>query len=221
MAINYRRACEAGLVNVEDNCCYTLVQQLRAAISGLTFMPIRSVQGTDFMQLHPEFKKMTCPFTGDQLVLVPALKPDIAILHAHYADHHGNLRIEGPPVTDILFAKASAKVIVTVEEIIPHEELAEKGITIPYFYVTAISEVAYGAHPTSCYPLYAYDREHTACYYQAAKYSEDRFREDYLNPFVFGCKDNDTYLEAIGDKARLARLEQWDDGMEQWMNLYE
>lgn len=221
MAINYRRACEAGLIKVEDNCCYTLVQQLRAAISGLPFMPIRSVQGTDFMQLHQEFKTMACPFTGEQLVLVPALKPDVAILHAHYADQHGNLRIEGPPVADILFAKASAKVIVTVEEIISHEELAQKGVTIPYFYVTAISEVPYGAHPTSCYPRYAYDREHTACYYQAAKYSEDRFFEDYLNPFVFGCKDNDTYLEAIGGKARLARLEQWDDGMEQWMKLYE
>ncbi len=221
MAINYRRACEAGLIKVEDNCCYTLVQQLRAAISGLPFMPIRSVQGTDFMQLHPEFKTMTCPFTGEQLVLVPALKPDVAILHAHYADPHGNLHIEGPPVADILFAKASEKVIVTVEEIISHQELAQKGVTIPYFYVTAISEVPYGAHPTSCYPRYAYDREHTACYYQAAKYSEDRFREDYLNPFVFGCKDNDTYLEAIGGKARLAHLEQWNNGMEQWMQLYE
>jgi glutaconate CoA-transferase subunit A len=221
MAINYRRACEAGLIKVEDNCCYTLVQQLRAAISGLPFMPIRSVQGTDFMQLHPEFKTMACPFTGEQLVLVPALKPDVAILHAHYADQHGNLRIEGPPVADILFAKSSAKVIVTVEEIISHQELAQKGVTIPYFYVTAISEVPYGAHPTSCYPRYAYDREHTACYYQAAKYSEDRFGEDYLNPFVFGCKDNDTYLEAIGGKARLAHLEQWNNGMEQWMKLYE
>jgi len=221
MAINYRRACEAGLIKVEDNCCYTLVQQLRAAISGLPFMPIRSVQGTDFMQLHPEFKTMTCPFTGEQLVLVPALKPDVAILHAHYADQHGNLHIEGPPVADILFAKASAKVIVTVEEIISHQELAQKGVTIPYFYVTAISEVPYGAHPTSCYPRYAYDREHTACYYQAARYSEDRFGEDYLNPFVFGCKDNDTYLEAIGGKARLAHLEQWNNGMEQWMKLYE
>ena len=221
IAINYRRACETGVVKVEDNCCYTLVQQLRAAISGLPFMPIRSVQGTDFMQLHPEFKTMTCPFTGEQLVLVPALKPDVAILHAHYADQHGNLHIEGPPVADILFAKASEKVIATVEQIISHEELAQKGVTIPYFYVTAISEVPYGAHPTSCYPHYAYDREHTACYYKATKYSEDRFFEDYLNPFVFGCKDNDTYLNAVGGKARLASLEQWDAGMEQWMKLYE
>ncbi len=221
MAINYRRACEAGIVKVEDNCCYTLVQQLRAAISGLPFMPIRSVQGTDFMQLHPEFKTMICPFTGDQLILVPALKPDVAILHVQYADQHGNLHIEGPPVADILFAKASKKVIVTVEEIISNDELAQKGVTIPYFYVTAISEVPYGAHPTSCYPLYAYDRKHTDRYYQAAKQGLDGFRENYLKPFVHDCQDQRSYIEAIGGKAVLSRLERWDESNEQWMQLYD
>ena len=221
MAINYRRACEAGVVKVEDNCCYTLVQQLRAAISGLPFMPIRSVQGTDFLKLHPEFKTMICPFTGEQLVLVPALKPDVAIIHAHYADPHGNLHIEGPPVADVLFAKASTKVIATVEEIIPNQEMAKKGVTIPYFYVTAICEVPYGAHPTSCYPRYAYDREHTAHYYQCAKDGADSFLKNYLKPFVHDCKNHNDYLEAIGGKARLARLEQWNCGIERWMQLYE
>lgn len=221
MALNYRRACEAGAVKVEDNGCYTLVQQLRAAISGLPFMPVRSVQGTDFMKLHPEFKTMICPFSGEELVLVPALKPDVAILHAHYADRHGNLYIEGPPVADILFAKAASKVIATVEEIISQQELSEKGVSIPYFYVTAISEVPYGAHPTSCYPRYAYDRAHTSRYYQAGRHSADSFREDYLQSFVYGCKNNEAYLEAIGGKARLNSLQQWDGSMEQWMKLYD
>lgn len=221
MALNYRRACEAGVVKVEDNCCYTLVQQLRAAIQGLPFMPVRSVQGTDFLKLHPEFKTMTCPFTGEQLVLVPALKPDVALIHAHYADEHGNLHIEGPPVADILFAKASKKVIATVEALISHQEMAKKGVTIPYFYVTAICEVPYGAHPTSCYPRYAYDRKHTAHYYQAAKNGGDNFRENYLNPFVYHCKDHAGYLNLIGGQTRLTRLEQWNEGIEQWMQLYE
>jgi glutaconate CoA-transferase subunit A len=221
MALNYRRACESGVVKVEDNCCYSLVQQLRAAIQGLPFMPIRSVQGTDFLKLHPEFKTMTCPFTGEQLVLVPALKPDVALIHAHYADEHGNLHIEGPPVADVLFAKAAKKVLATVEALIPHDELAKKGVTIPYFYVTAICETPYGAHPTSCYPNYAYDREHTASYYQAAKHGADGFHENYLTPFVYGCKDHDTYIKAIGGNARLACLEQWDQSMEKWMQLYE
>jgi glutaconate CoA-transferase subunit A len=221
MALNYRRACETGAVKVEDNCCYTLVQQLRAAIQGLPFMPIRSVQGTDFLKLHPEFKTMTCPFTGEQLVLVPALKPDVALIHAHYADEHGNLHIEGPPVADVLFAKAAKKVLVTVEEVISHDELAKKGVTIPYFYVTGVCETPYGAHPTSCYPRYAYDREHTASYYQAAKHGADSFQKDYLTPFVYGCEDHDAYLNAVGGKARLARLEQWDQSTEKWMQLYE
>ncbi|MGJ0486437.1 MAG: CoA transferase subunit A [Methylomicrobium sp.] len=221
MALNYRRACETGAVKVEDNCCYSLVQQLRAAIQGLPFMPIRSVQGTDFLKLHPEFKTITCPFTGEQLVLVPALKPDVALIHAHYADEHGNLHIEGPPVADVLFAKASKKVIATVETLIPHDELAKKGVTIPYFYVTAICETPYGAHPTSCYPRYAYDREHTASYYQAAKHGTDSFHKDYLTPFVYGCEDHDAYIKAIGGKAKLACLEQWDQSMEKWMQLYE
>lgn len=221
MAINYRRACETGIVKVEDNCCYTLVQQLRAAIQGLPFMPIRSVQGTDFLKLHPEFKMMICPFSGEQLVLVPALKPDVALIHAHYADEHGNLHIEGPPVADILFAKASKKVIATVEEIIPHQELANKGVTIPYFYVTAICEVPYGAHPTSCYPRYAYDRKHTKHYYQSAKSGGDNFRDNYLNPYIYDCKDHASYLNLIGGQTRLACLEQWNDGVDQWMQLYE
>ncbi|WP_374090812.1 CoA transferase subunit A [Methylomicrobium lacus] len=221
MAPNYRRACESGDVQVEDNCCYTLVQQLRAAISGLPFMPIRSVQGTGYEALHPEFKTMICPYTGDKLVLVPPLQPDVALLHAHFADRHGNLHIEGPPVADILFAKASRKVIVTVEEIIEHEDLAEKGVTIPYFYVTAVCEVRYGAHPTSCYPNYAYDRQHTHYYYDQARQGAESFRENYLKPFVSQCPDHQVYLEAIGGRERLHRLVTWRESAEQWRSLYD
>jgi glutaconate CoA-transferase subunit A len=221
MAPNYRRACEFGQVKVEDNCCYTLVQQLRAAISGLPFMPLRSVQGTGFEALHPEFKTMVCPYTGEKLVLVPALKPDVAILHAHFADRHGNLHIEGPPVADVLFAKASRKVVVTVEEIIEHEELARKGVTIPYFYVTAVCEIPYGAHPTSCYPNYAYDRQHTHHYYDQAKQGAEVFRENYLKPFLYQCPNHRDYLEAVGGRKRLNALAAWGESDEQWMSLYE
>ena len=154
MAPNYRRACESGQVQVLDSCCYTLVQQLRATISGIPFMPIRSIQGTSMMQLHPEYQIMKCPYSGEELILVPALQPDVTLIHAQYADQHGNLHIDGPPVADILFAKASKKVLVTVEKIVSHKELQNHGITIPFIYVTKLSEVSYGAHPTSCYPFY-------------------------------------------------------------------
>lgn len=221
MAPNYRRACESGMVEVQDNCCYTLVQQLRAAIAGLPFMPIRSVQGTGFRRLHPEFKTMRCPFTGDELVLVPALQPDVAIIHAQYGDQHGNLRIEGPPVADILFVKAAKKVIATVEKIIPGEQLSSMGVTVPYFYVRALSEIPYGAHPTACYPLYAYDRRHTSHYYNLASKGSDMFREQYLKPYVFACATHEDYLNAVGGDETLERLQSWQRGSKAWRQLYE
>lgn len=220
LAPNYRRACESGAVAVRDNCCYTLVQQLRATIAGLPFMPLRSVRGTDFMALHPEFKTMTCPFTGEELVLVPALRPDVAILHAQYGDTRGNLRIEGPPVADLLFAKAATMVIATVERLLPTEELAALGVTIPYFYVTALTELPYGAHPTACYPFYAYDRRHTAEYHRCASAGAEAFRTGYLGVFVDACRDHADYLAAIGGDTVLERLASWQDGADAWRQLY-
>ena len=105
MAPNYRRALESGAVEMNDSCCYTLVQQLRAAIQGLPFMPLRSMRGTSFPSLHPEYRRMVCPFTGEELLLVPALEPDVALIHAQYGDIKGNLVIQGPPVADLLFAR--------------------------------------------------------------------------------------------------------------------
>ena len=221
MAPNYRRACESGSVQVHDSCCYTLVQQLRAAIAGLPFMPIRSIQGTSFMQLHPEYRTMTCPFTGDELVLVPALRPDVALLHVQYADTHGNLHIDGPPVVDILFAKAAKTVLVTVEELVPTEQLSEMGISIPFFYVTALAKVPYGAHPTACYPFYAYDRQHTADYYHFASQGDEVFRQGYLNRYIYSCRSHRQYLEAIGGEQVLQRLATWRQSKEAWMALYE
>lgn len=220
MAPNYRRACESGAVTVKDNCCYTLVQQLRATISGVPFMPITSARGTGFMAMHSEYKTMTCPFTGAEIALVPALKPGVAILHAHMGDTQGNLYIEGPPVADVLFAKASKKVIATVEKLVPTEEITKKGVTIPYFYVTAIAEVPYGAHPTSCYPLYAYDRLHTKTYYAAAKEGPQTFREKYLDEYILSCTTHDQYISKIGGADTIYQLASWHESREQWMELY-
>ncbi len=221
MAPNYRRACESGAVAVEDSCCATLVAQLRAAIQGVPFMPIRSVRGTGFERLHPEYKRMTCPFTGDELLLVPALAPDVAILHAQYGDAHGNLRIEGPPVADLLCARAARTVLATVERLISTDELRAKGgANLPGFYVTALAEVRFGAHPTACYPFYAYDRPHTAAYYAAAHEGPAAFEERYLTPFVRRCQSHSAYLEAIGGAATQERLASWSDGPDQWKRLY-
>lgn len=221
MAPNYRRALESGAVKADDSCCYTLVQQLRAAIQGLPFMPMRSVRGTDFLSLHPEYKQMVCPFTGEELLLVPAIEPDVALIHAQYGDAQGNLLIQGPPIADVLFAKASRVVLATVEELVPNEQLNElRGIQIPYFYVTAVSEVSMGAHPTACYPFYAYDRRHTALYYEAAHKSAEAFKAEYLSVFVHGAPTHADYLDRIGGEKTRTLLSSWNQGDESWQRLY-
>lgn len=222
MAQNYRRGCESGEIEIQDNCCYTLVQQLRASIQGLPFMPIQSVRGTDFEKTHSQYKTIQCPYTGEDILVVPPLAPDVAILHAQYADSHGNLRIEGPPVVDFLFAQASKKVVATVEKIVTHEELEQLGgANIPYFYVTNFAEVPMGAHPTACYPYYAYDREHTKIYMSAAKEGSTAFEEKYLKQFVFECENHEEYLRRIGGEDTRSRLSSWKESDDAWMELYK
>lgn len=221
IAPNYRRACESGEMKVNDACCYTITQQIRAAVMGIPFIPIRSVRGTGFSGMHSEYKPMVCPFTGDELLLVPALVPDVAIIHAQRGDARGNLQIQGPPVMDKLFAKASRVVIASVEEIVPTEELSESGgISIPYFYVDAVTEVPMGAHPTACYPYYAYDRPHTERYIKAVRAGDGTFASDYLKPFVEDCADHESYLARVGGRETRERLASWANGNDAWMQLY-
>src|SRR5437773_6523473 len=212
MAPNFRRVCENGQVQMHDTCCHTILQQLRAAEFGVPFLPVRSVQGTDFLKLHPEYKTMTCPFTGLPLVLVPALSPDVAIVHAHYGDAQGNLKILPPLVADLFFIRASKHVIATVEKLLPTDELQEMEPNVPYFWVESVVEVPYGAHPTSCYPFYAYDRAHLSEYYQAAQAGPDAFANEYLAPFVFEPVSHDDYLSRIGGLAKRQLLEGWKGG---------
>ena len=222
MAHNYRRGCESGEIEIQDNCCYTLVQQLRASIQGLPFMPIQSVRGTDFEKFHPGYKTIQSPYSGEDILVVPPLTPDVAILHVQYADLHGNLRIEGPPVVDLLFAQASRKVLATVEKIVTNEELKRLGgANIPYFYVTCIAEAPMGAHPTACYPFYAYDREHTKLYMSAAKEGSTQFKNKYLKDFVYECESHEEYLHRIGGEDTRARLSAWQESTDAWMELYK
>jgi glutaconate CoA-transferase subunit A len=220
MAPNFRRACQEGLTQVRDTCCHTLIQQLRAAEFGVPFMPVRSVQGTDFMKLHPEYKTMTCPFSGLPLVLVPALAPDVAIVHAQYGDAQGNLKILPPLVADLLFIRASRHVIASVERLLPADELRELSPNVPYFWVEAVVEVPYGAHPTSCYPFYAYDRAHLAEYYDRAQASPETFTQEYLAPYVFEPATHADYLQRIGGTSRLQVLESWKDSDDAWRALF-
>lgn len=221
MAPNYRRAAESGEIVVRESCCYTVLQQLRAAITGAPFAVIGSVRGTDIPRLHPEYRQLTCPFTGKELVAAPPLQPDVALLHAHYADPAGNLKILAPHVADLLFARAARRVIASAEAIVTPEEMAGLEPNVPYFLVEAVVHVPFGAHPTSCYPNYAYDRAHLSRYYRAAAAGPDAFRREYLEPFVLEPRDHEEYLERAGGAERIAFLKSWNQGRDRWLALFE
>jgi glutaconate CoA-transferase subunit A len=218
LAPAYRRAAEEGSIEVAESCCATVLAQLRAAEMGVPFLPVRGVRGSDIVRLHPEYAEITCPFTGERLVAVPALAPDVALLHAPAADRYGNLHLDQPYVLDERFASAARAVVATADEIVSPEEIAAAGITIPGHLVAAVTEVPFGAHPASCYPRYAYDRDHLREYVAAAQAGPDG-ADKYLATWVHGTGTEEGYREAVG-AARLGALTAWSQGTAGWKELF-
>ena len=216
LAPAYRRAAEEGTIEIAESCCATILAQLRAAEMGLPFLPVRGVRGSDIRRLHPEYAEITCPFTGEQLVAAPALRPAAALLHAPVGDRYGNLHLEQPYVLDERFAAASQLVIATLDELVSTDEVVAAGVTIPGHLVAAVVEAPFGAHPTSCYPRYAYDRDHLREYVSAAQSGLDAL-EKYLATYVNGSEES--YRAAVGTD-RLAALTTWSQSTAAWQELF-
>jgi glutaconate CoA-transferase subunit A len=203
LAPNFRRAVEKGEVISKEDGCNSLIYGLRAAALGVPFLPHLNFETSDIMKLHPEFKKFKCPITGQTLIAIPALEPDVTVLHARIADKKGNTIISKPYVADILMARASKKVVVTAEKVV---DRLDREPHIPYFEVTAVVEVPYGAHPTALYPDYTYDKDHMGEYVRLAR-DPDNFQQ-YLDKYVFGPKSHEEYLELI-DIEKITNWKTW------------
>jgi glutaconate CoA-transferase, subunit A len=207
LAPAFRRAAETGAIEVRESCCATILAQLRASEMGLPFLPVRGVKGTDIGRRHGEYGRVTCPFTGEELVAVPPLRPDVALIHAPLGDRHGNLHLDQPYVLDERFAAASAMVVATVDRLVSTDEVAAAGVVIPAHLVAAVAEVPFGAHPSSCYPGYAYDRPHLAEYIATAG-------SEYLDRYVH--PGEDAYQRAVNAQ----RLTGWSASVEDWQEIF-
>ncbi len=213
LAPAFRRAAESGAIEARESCCATILAQLRAAEAGLPFLPVRGVKGTDLGRLHPEYGLVTCPFTGEELVAVPPLAPDVALIHAPLGDRHGNLHLDQPYVLDERFAAASSMVVATVDRLAGTAEVAAAGVVIPAHSVAVVAEVPFGAHPSSCYPGYAYDRPHLATYIAAATAGGAEL-EAYLDRFVL--PGEELYRKEID----VERLSGWSESSDAWKELF-
>jgi acyl CoA:acetate/3-ketoacid CoA transferase alpha subunit len=189
-------AVEQGRVQVFDWSNGTLALRHMAGAMGVPFLPTRALGGTDTFQ-HSGAKLVEEPFTGKRVVLVPAVNPDVAIIHVNQADMYGNARIFGPSITPLETAMASKRVILSTEEILDTELIRRSPdqTTIPYNLVDAVVLAPYGAHPGTCPGLYAYDAEHLDEFFAA---TTDEVMQTYLDRYVYGVASHEEYLEVIG-----------------------
>ena len=217
IAPNWRRFVEAGRIEFDDYSNAAMMARFAAAAMGLPCLPTRSMIASDLFrksgpgetatgQNRVKTATMTCPFTGEKLLLVPAARTDFCLLHVQKASAQGLVRIEGQEFLDVQQALAATTVIVTCEELVDDEELRRdpERNRIPPFAVHAVAPVRLGAHPHSVHNYYDYDPWHLKLYHEAAR-SETGFA-DYLARYVFGPGDHESYLETVGGEARLERL---------------
>jgi len=155
------RAVLDGRLTIYEYSNVVMTARLRAGAMGATFVPVRSLGGTDNFR-YSGAKLIEDPYTGQPTVIVPALNPDVALIHVQQADVYGNARIFGAGITDVESALASKKVIVTAEEIIDTEDIRHNpGLTkIPYYVVDAVVHAPFGAYPGETPGHYASDSEH-------------------------------------------------------------
>src|SRR6266540_5833457 len=206
------RAYERGNLVAEYYTSLAVCFRYLAGALGLPFMPIKSLLESDVLEVleretAPDaVRETSCPFTGERLVLLRALTPDVTVVQAQMADEEGNARVLGPLWDTNEAAKAARQVIVIAEELVPTEVIRQQPelTTIPGFRVSAVVPLPYGAHPTSLYRCYDYDAEHLKLYASQSR-TEEGIAE-YLREFVLEPKDHFEYLERIGGIARLAPL---------------
>lgn len=220
----FRKAVQAQEIKIEDYSNYQMTLRFLAGAMGVPFLPTRSSLGTDIVKkwgFPKEFREenpslpdqklieMDNPF-GDwcdtkKLVLVPAINPEVTIIHVQQADFRGNCRIDGLTFADVEQAKASKVLIITCEELLDDDYL--KNIPdrnqIPFIHATAVVHVPFGAYPTACFKHYDYDPVYLKSYAKAAL--DNREYEDYLNRFIHDMPNHRALLDFVG-RERLEKI---------------
>jgi acyl CoA:acetate/3-ketoacid CoA transferase alpha subunit len=211
--MRWRRAIEEGRLEVEDYSHLGMASRFLAGSLGLPFMPTKSMLGTDILNKksfegHKPFELIDNPWEpGEPVVLVPALNPDVSIIHAQKADPMGNVVIEGFTTHEVEMAKASNAVIVSCEELVATDAIRSDPdrTAIPYIYVDAVVVQPWGAYPTSTYRYYEQDEDHLRHYQSAARAGGEAY-DEYLRKAVYDHATFDDFLEREVGSARLDEL---------------
>ena len=171
----------------------------RAGAMGIPFMPTRAMMGSDVAGQLENLKEIDCPFTGEKLLLVPALNPDIALIHVQRCDEFGNAQIDGLQFMDLDIAMAAKKVILTTERIVSNDQIRRSPdqTKIPFLTVEAVVEVPYGAAPHECYGMYEPFFNHMDYYANLTKDDPDSGVSEYLDRFYYQPSSWSEYLNLL------------------------
>jgi glutaconate CoA-transferase subunit A len=206
---NSRRYIESGEVQVTEWSNATLGWRYKAAAMGLPFLPARALLGTDTFT-YSAAKEIACPFTGQKLLAVPALFPDVGLIHVHRADIYGNAQVDGITVADWDIARASKRLIITTERLVDTEVIRKdpSKTMVPYWLVDAVCHVPYGSYPGNMPFEYSCDDEHLAEWMAA---EDDQATLDaFLEKYIYGTKDFAEYLALKGGETRMEHLRMLD-----------
>lgn len=202
---NARRLIQSGEVQVTEWTNYGLAVRLRAAADGVSFGIARSMLGTATFKMSAA-KVIECPFTGKKYVALPAVWPDVAIIHVHEADIYGNCHIRGISVADLELARAAKNVIITTERFVGNSAIRDNPAhtSIPFFLVDAVIEVPYGSYPGNMAYEYFSDEEHLSLWLKVERDS-DEF-SNFLDKYIYGVSTFEDYLELCGGLVRMQEL---------------
>jgi glutaconate CoA-transferase subunit A len=195
-----RHHVETGKARYDEWSHMAMGMRFRAGAMGVPFMPIRSMLGSDVRSQRPEPVEIDCPFTGDKILLVPALNPDVALIHVQRCDPYGNAQIDGLQFMDIDLALAADRVILTTERIVSNDQVrrAPDLTKIPFFAVDAVVELPFGCAPHECYGVYEPMLRHLQSYVRLVNKEPVEGMRQYLERFVYGPKSWNDFLAMIG-----------------------
>jgi glutaconate CoA-transferase subunit A len=195
-----RAALEKGQIEWEEYSHFGMITRLQAGASGLPFLPMNQTGAQDLEKVNPNIKRIPDPYGGPDVILVPALHPDVAIVHVQRADAEGNAHLWGIIGEQKEAAFAAKKVILTAEEIVEPEVIRSdpNRTMIPSIIVSAVCHVPFACHPSYAQGYYDRDNEF---YLQWDKISEspDSVKQ-YLDEWVYGVKDREAYWQKLGAK---------------------
>ena len=180
-----QRALSEGRLEIFEYSNVVMTLRLQAGAMGIPFLPVRSFGGTSGFDFSGA-KLIEDPYTGLPLPLIPALNPDVAVIHVHQADVYGNARVFGTGTAHVDAALAARRVILSAEEIVDTDEIRrDPGRTcIPYYAVDAVVEAPFGSYPGTCPGVYASDREGVMAAMQAtAGDNVQAYLEKWVDPF--------------------------------------